>query len=465
MPHVVIVGGGISGLATAFRLRQAAAAISVTVLENNDRPGGNIGTENHNGFVVEIGPNGFLDRTSALPRLCSDLGLDGELVVGSEAARKNRYLFLKDKLCPLPRGPLGLLTTPLLSLRGKWQLLTEPFRGRRLAESDESVAEFAARRAGRQAADIFADALVTGIHGGDPAMLSAAAAFPRLTQMEREAGSVVRGMRRAAKLRRREARARGEPPPGPQRMWSFRHGMQRLTDALADELGPAVKTGIRVESISTSASVAPWKVYGEQGQAWSADAVVLACPAPEQAAILSELDSHLADEIAGIPYNRIAVVALGYREADCPLPADGFGFIAPQNTRRDILGVQWCSSIYPGRAPAGFVLWRALCGGVHRGEVVEWSDEELFRAVHEEMQRAMKVRGEPVFARIIRWPAAIPQYVIGHLERLSRIDAAASRHPGLFLTGNAYRGVALGDCAEQADIVAAQAALYLAQSA
>jgi oxygen-dependent protoporphyrinogen oxidase len=248
-------------------------------------------------------------------------------------------------------------------------------------------------------------------------------------------------------------------------MWSFRHGMQRLTDALADELGPAVKTGIRVESISTSASVAPWKVYGEQGQAWSADAVVLACPAPEQAAILSELDSHLADEIAGIPYNRIAVVALGYREADCPLPADGFGFIAPQNTRRDILGVQWCSSIYPGRAPAGFVLWRALCGGVHRGEVVEWSDEELFRAVHEEMQRAMKVRGEPVFARIIRWPAAIPQYVIGHLERLSRIDAAASRHPGLFLTGNAYRGVALGDCAEQADIVAAQAALYLAQSA
>jgi len=448
-------------MATAYRLRQAAANISVSVFESNVRPGGNIGTENHKGFVVESGPNGFLDRTPAVPQLCADLGLGERLIAGSEPARKNRYLFLDGQLRALPRGPLGLLTTPLLTARGKWQLLTEPFRRRRRDGQDESVAEFVTRRAGKQAADTFADALVTGIHGGDPELLSVAAAFPRLPQMEREAGSVVRGFRRAAKERRKEARARGEIP-GPQRMWSFREGMQVLTDTLAEELGPSLKIGVRVQSISTSASVAPWKVYGERGQAWSADAVVLACPAAEQAAILEELDSQLADEVAGIPYNRIAVVALGYRESDCPVAADGFGFIAPQNTRRDLLGVQWCSSIYPGRAPQGFVLWRALCGGVHRAEMVDWSDDELLRAVHAEMQAAMKVRGEPVFARIVRWPAAIPQYVLGHLDRLARVDAAASQYPGLFLTGNAYRGISMSDCAEQGAAIAAKVALFLA---
>jgi oxygen-dependent protoporphyrinogen oxidase len=156
-------------------------------------------------------------------------------------------------------------------------------------------------------------------------------------------------------------------------------------------------------------------------------------------------------------------VALGYREGDCPVAADGFGFIAPQNTRRDLLGVQWCSSIYPGRAPSGFVLWRALCGGIHRAEMVDWSDNELLRAVHAEMRAAMQVRGEPVFARVVRWPAAIPQYVLGHLERLARIDAAASQYPGLFLTGNAYRGISMSDCVEQGAAIAARVALFLAQ--
>ena len=465
MPHVVIVGGGLSGLTTAFRLKQASPDFAVTVLEHRDRPGGNIGTEDHDGFRVEVGPNGFLDRTPSIPELCRDLGLADRLIAGSEAARKNRYLFLDGKLRRLPGGPLGLLTTPLLSLRGKWQLLTEPFRKKRTEGTEESVAEFVTRRAGREAADIFADALVTGIHGGDPKLLGVAAAFPRLPKMEREAGSVIRGFLRAAKQRKADARTRGEPSPGPQRMWSFREGLQVLTDALTGQLGPALRTGIRVESISPSASVASWKVYAENGRAWSADAVVLACPAPRQAAILADIDRPLADEIAGIPYNRIAVVALGYRQADCPRPANGFGYIAPQNTRRDVLGVQWCSSIYPGRAPEGCVLWRALCGGVHRAEMVDWTDEELLRAVHREMKAAMNVTGEPIFSRIARWPAAIPQYVLGHLDRVARIEAAASRHAGLFLTGNAYRGIAMGDCVDQGAATAARVALYLFQEA
>src|SRR5262245_50976872 len=202
MPHVVIVGGGLTGLSVAFRLRRAAPGISLTVFEPESRPGGKIGTEDHDGFRVERGPNGFLDRTPSVPQLCRDLGLTDRLIPASEGARNNRFLFLGNHLRKMPRGPLGLLFSPLLSARGKWQLLTEPFRKAGPPAAEESIAEFVTRRAGKEAADVFADALVTGIHGGDPTLLSVAASFPRLPVMEREAGGVIRGFLRASKQRR-----------------------------------------------------------------------------------------------------------------------------------------------------------------------------------------------------------------------------------------------------------------------
>jgi oxygen-dependent protoporphyrinogen oxidase len=458
MAHVLIAGGGLTGLTVAFRLRQLRPDLSVTVLEPQAHPGGNIGTEDHDGFRVERGPNGFLDRTPAVPDLVRDLGLSSRLVAASEGSRKNRYLFLGGKLRKLPGGPLGLLTTRLLSLRGKWAMLTEPWRKSAAAE-DESVADFVTRRAGKGAADVFADALVTGIYAGDPARLSVAAAFPRLPVMEREAGSVVRGFLRAAKQRKRDAEARGEPPPGPQRMWSFREGLRVLVDGLAAALGPAVECGVTVRAVAAHGP--HWRVTTDGGVR-GADAVVLACPAREQAEVLADLDPALAEDVGGVAYNRVAVVALGYRAADCPSAPDGFGYIAPQNTRRDVLGVQWCSAIFPDRAPPGCVLWRALCGGANRPDVLEWDDDTLAKAVHAEVRLAMGVRGEPVFRRVVRWPRAIPQYHVGHLARVARVEARAAAHPGLFLAGSAYRGVAMGDCVEQGGAVAARVAEYVA---
>jgi oxygen-dependent protoporphyrinogen oxidase len=188
MPQVVIAGGGLTGLSVAFRLKQLAPAVSVVVLEPRGAAGGNIGTEDRAGFRVERGPNGFLDRTPSVPNLVRDLGLSDKLVAASEASRKNRYLFLRNRLRKLPGGPFGLLFSRLLSLRGKWQLFTEPWRkvapvADAPGSPDESVAEFVTRRAGKEAAEIFADALVTGIQAGDPAKLSVAAAFPRLPVM------------------------------------------------------------------------------------------------------------------------------------------------------------------------------------------------------------------------------------------------------------------------------------------
>jgi oxygen-dependent protoporphyrinogen oxidase len=464
MPHVVVVGGGLTGLTVAYRLRQISPETTVTVLEPRDQVGGNIRTEEHRGFRVECGPNGFLDRTPAVPDLVRDLGLSDRCIAASDGSRKNRYVYVNNKLRKLPGGPFGLLTTSLLSLRGKWQLLTEPWRKPPASiPHDESIQDFVTRRAGKETADVFADALVTGIHGGDPAMLSVAAAFPRLAVMEREAGSIIRGFIRAAKKRKQDAQARGEPPPGPMRMWSFREGLGVMVDTLAEQLGTVIRCGCVVRSLSEAASITPWKLYGDNGKAWSADAVVLTCPAYEQAAILDELNPELANEIGEIPYNRIAVVALGYREKDSPHKYDGFGYIAPQNTRRDVLGVQWCSSIFPDRAPSGFVLWRALVGGVHRAEQVDWDDDRLAKAVHNEMKLAMGVTREPVFRRIIRWPRAIPQYVIGHLERVARIEAGIAKHSGLFLGGNAYHGIAMADCVEQAGLLASRVTHYLRQ--
>ncbi len=188
---------------------------------------------------------------------------------------------------------------------------------------------------------------------------------------------------------------------------------------------------------------------------------MLACPAYRQAALLADQDADLAERIGGIPYNRVAVVALGYRREQVPHGLDGFGYLSGQRTGRDVLGVQWCSSIYPDRAPAGTVLLRAMCGGWRRGEIVDWPDDRLLRAVRDELARTIGVRTPPVFHHIVRWSRAIPQYLVGHLERITWIEQRLARHPGLFVVGNAYRGVAINDCVEQAGILAERVAASL----
>jgi oxygen-dependent protoporphyrinogen oxidase len=196
-------------------------------------------------------------------------------------------------------------------------------------------------------------------------------------------------------------------------------------------------------------------------ESWTADALVLACPAHQQAELLANVDAQLAEKIAGIVYNRVVVVGLGFRRQDVPMSLDGFGYISPQRTRRDLLGVQWCSSIFPARAPEGAVLLRAMCGGWHRAEMADWDDDRLLRAVRAELQLAMSIQAEPIFHQIVRWNRAIPQYQLGHLERVASIEQQTRRHPGLFLTGNAYHGVAMNDCTEQGTAIALQVAGYL----
>lgn len=453
MKRVVVVGGGLSGLAAAFRIRQAHPDWPLTLLEAQPRLGGNIGTEQVDGFTVERGPNALFDIKPHAIQLCRDLGLGDQLIPASDAARKNRYLFLNGRLHRLPGDPLGLLFSPVLSLGGKLKMLGEPFRNRPSGvPAEESVAEFARRRFGKEAADVFVDALVTGIHAGDPERLSVAAAFPRLTQFERQYGSVFRGFMASAKARRKAAEERGEAY-SPPRMWSFRGGLQVLIDTLAERLAGCVRTGTSVTGLSFNRG--EWTV--QAGDEWlTADAVVLTTPAEHQAKVLAPLDGRMAELIGGIRSAPVNVAVLGYRDEDAPVQPNGFGYIAPQRTRRDVLGVQWCSNIFPDRAPPGFVLWRALAGGVNRPDVIALPDDEFLKVVHRELRETMGVTGEPAFTRVFRWPKAIPQHEIGHRMRSGEISELAEPFHGLMLRGCAYFGVAINDCCEHAEQIAEQ---------
>jgi oxygen-dependent protoporphyrinogen oxidase len=466
MSTVVIVGAGISGLAIAYRLHQADPALVIVVLEERARPGGTVWTERQDGYQVEIGPNGFLDNNPSTLTLCRDLGLAEQLLPASEGAMRNRYLFWKGSLRPLPNSLGSFLASPLLSWPAKFGLLAERFRRPRRQGDEESVEAFVQRRAGKEVAEVFADALVTGIYAGDPALLSVRAAFPRLPAFEEQFGSVIKGFGRAARQRRQEAAARGEPYQRP-RMWSLREGLRRLVETLCERLPQPPHYGAsvrRLERANRNGNQAGWLVVGEGQERWSADAVVLACPGYQQAAILADLDGELAEKMSGIAYNRVAVVALGYRRADVPGDLNGFGYIAPQGTRRDVLGVQWCTSTFPQRADPGNVLLRTMCGGWHRPEMVGWDDERLLAAVRQELCQTMQIEAPPLFQRIIRWDRAIPQYHLGHLERVAWIEERVARHPGLFPAGNAYHGVALNDCSEQAVVMAGRVREYLLQA-
>lgn len=462
MKNVLIIGAGISGLSLAFRLQQLTSDIAITVLEQDDRPGGTAWTLRENGFQVEIGPNGFLDTKPTTVNLARDVGLGDKLLPANDEAGRNRFLLLAGKLKLLPGSLPGLLRSDLLSWRGKIALFLERVRSAK-PQADESIDSFARRRAGHEVAKVFADALVTGIYAGDPQLLSLPACFPRLASFEREHGSVLKGFAETGRQRRSASAAKGERNPQPGRMWSFREGLRLLSETLAGVLRNPPLLGVTARRIEkTGDPVRPaWIVHGDGRDRWPTDVVVLACPAFRQASLVEDLDVALSDEIGRIPYNRVAVVALGYRREDVPTPPDGFGFIAPQHLKRDVLGVQWCSSIFPERAPRDTVLLRALCGGWHRADVVAWDDDRLLAAMRHELHLAQKINAVPIFHKIIRWDRAIPQYHVGHLARLARIERRLLEHPGLLLAGNAYRGVALNDCTEQGGILAERIRAYL----
>jgi protoporphyrinogen/coproporphyrinogen III oxidase len=453
---IVIVGGGIAGLSLAFALRQRLGeGQEVLVIERAPRAGGNIRTESQDGFLIEWGPNGFLDNVPETFRLVEALGLNERVVRSSDQARR-RFIYRGGRLHEVPTGPLGFLTSRLLSASGKLRIAGEPWAPPAPA-GDETIYEFATRRIGREAADALVDPMVSGVFAGNARELSLAACFPKMADMEAQYGGLFKAM--LAKMRERRARV-DVGPTG--KLTSFAGGTQDLIDALAARLGPSLRLNTTVTALSQTEG--GWQVQTTGGPI-DADAVVLAGSAGASAGLVHPFSYGIASTLRRISSAPLAVIALAYDEAEVARvrgPLDGFGFLVPRGEGLRLLGALWDSSVYPHRAPAGCALIRAMVGGAHDPDILSLPDDALVQTVEHELRMAMRLKLEPRWTRVIRHPLGIPQYTRGHLERLAEIDRRLAAWPGLFLAGNAYRGPSINSCVADADRVADRLTGYLA---
>jgi protoporphyrinogen/coproporphyrinogen III oxidase len=467
MERVVIVGGGVSGLATAFGLqrgaRAAGRALQVTVLEAEGRAGGKMRTDREDGFVIEWGPNGFLDSKVHAVQLVGALGA-GDVVLKASLAAKLRFITRDGRLCLLPESPVAFLRSPLISASGKARLFQEPFAPGPPPGEDETLADFARRRIGPEALDYLIDPMVSGVFAGNPEELSLAAVFPRMVELERQYGGLVKALVAIGREKRRERRraraAAGETgasggPAGPSgTLTSFRGGVQTFVDLLVSALEPGtLVTGARVERVrrSGACSVVEYRRADGSSESRAADAVVLSCPAYDAADLLSPDAPGLADLLRQIPYAPISVVATAYRAADVAGAVQGFGFLHPRREGRRTLGTLWDSCVFGDRAPAGHALLRTMVGGARAPAQAFLSDDALVAAAAEDLRDLAGIRADPVKVRVYRHDRGIPQYVRGHLSRLEAIDRHRANWPGLHLCSNAYRGIALGDCCREAE--------------
>jgi protoporphyrinogen/coproporphyrinogen III oxidase len=463
--HVVIVGGGIAGLAAAYELQCQArdANITFTVLEASASTGGKLITDRADGFVIEGGPDSFLSQKPWAAALCRKLGLGDDLIGTNDDERKT-YILVDGRLVVMPEGlqliiPTRLvpfLRSPLLSWRGKLRMLLDLVLPRGSSVGDESIMEFVGRRMGREVVEKLAEPLLCGIHAARPEQQSVATTFARFRDLERQHRSLILGSWR---------QRRAAPPVtgrGPSAFQSLRGGVRQLVEALETALGDRIVTDARVATVEREGD--GYRVLLEDGRGFEGDAVIVATPTYVAGTVTADINPALAAMLKAIRYVSTASIYLGYRQADVGGRLPGFGFVIPRGEQRRIFGSTWASSKFDGRAPEGNVLLRCFVGGAEHEERVDWSDAELIRAAREELADIMGLRAEPVITRVFRWHKANPQYDVGHAERVEAIYRACAASPGLFVTGGAYEGVGVPDCVRHGEATARRVLQFLGAS-
>lgn len=451
--RVAIVGGGITGLATAAWLEHDHGVRDVVVLEAEDRAGGKIRTSNDRGHVLEWGPQGFLDNAPDTVELARVASL-GDALLGAADEAAARFIVRDRQLRAVPASPIAFLRSDILPPAGRLRVLFEPFVGRRAA-GDESVFDFARRRIGAAAAEVLVDAMVTGIFAGDSRQLSLAATFPKMAAMETEHGSLTRALVARVRQARAEGRTSGGPAGPGGTLTSFAHGLATLPDVLAATLGERVRLSARVERIERGNGAFTLSLEGGDVVA---DELLLAAPAAAAARLLEPVAPDAVEPLAGIPSVPIAVVMTSYGDAGAfPGPVDGFGFLVPQAEHLGILGTLFCHAIFPSHCPEGSVVLRTMIGGARDPAAVDVDDESLTARAREALRAVLGADPDPDLVWIIRWSEAIPQYTIGHLGRIAAAETAA-RDAGIELAGSPYRGVSVNDCIRQARAAAGRIA-------
>lgn len=461
--RVVVAGGGIAGLSTAWHLQRAAAEadtpLHVTVLESGDRWGGKIHTETvptaaSEPYVVEAGPDSFITQKPAALRMAQALGLGDDELLGTNDAMRRVFVLNRGKPVVLPDGVLLIVPTkfmpfalsPLITPLGKLRMGLDWFIPRKQDERDETLSDFITRRLGTEALDKIAEPLMSGIYNADAEQQSVEATFPRFQQIERKYGSLIRGMLAA---RRKRPPARPDADRKTSMFMSFKGGMNALVDALIDDLPDAdLRLDSKIVQV-THCDDGSYAVQVEDGTLLQADAVVMATPAFVTADLLRELVPGAAALLSDIRYVSTGTVTLAYRRQDITKPINGFGLVIPKTENRPINAITVSSTKFDHRAPDDTVLLRVFFGGSRRPDVMHYDDITLMDTIRAELKDLLGISAAPQMHRIYRWWRSNPQYDVDHLARVDAIEALLP--PGLYVTGSAYRGVGVPDCVEQAE--------------
>lgn len=452
--RIAVVGGGISGLAAAHRLvensLQYGVAVELVLLEASSRLGGAFGTQQIGDYTIETGADSFITNKPWAVDLAKRLGIHDQLISPNPEFQRSLILHRgKTVVTPVgfnllaPSRVWPMLTTPLLSPWGKLRMALEYLIPAREGTDDESLAAFVRRRFGQEMLDRIVQPMVGGIYTSDPEQLSLQATLSRFAELEREYGSLIKGLRRSA---RKESQSKSASGARYGLFATPEKGMSEFFIALEAAIKEHVEIRLNTPVASAVAGDSGWKIVLESGEALDVDGVVMALPAYRSAELIESSSPRLSELLHQIDYASSAIVVSGHRLEDVEHPLNAFGLVIPHRERRRILAVSFLSRKFPQRAPAGCVILRTFVGGAMQPEEIDRSDEEIIQTVRAELREILGVGGEPDFVELVRYPRAMPQYTVGHVGRVGQIQELARKFPNLGLAGNAYAGVGVPDC-------------------
>lgn len=455
---IIVLGAGISGLATAYWLKEKG--FDIKILESKPESGGAMETTSEDGFLIDFGPNSGLETTPLISKLVEAVGLKDEMIYANDSAAK-RYILRGGDLHALPTSPGAFISSKLFSLKGKLRLMREPFIGRSADGYYQSMAQFVRRRLGQEFLDYAIDPFVSGVFAGDPEKLSVKSAFPKLYRLEEIYGGLVKGMIKGAK----ERKQRAEQSKQSAKMFSFTNGMQSFPKAITGKLNSPVEYNCKIEKVKKT-QLGYQIIYSQNGDQKTEEAklILSTIPAHISAGIFEELDGKLAEHFRNIYHPPVMVLYLGFNKSDIKRPLDGFGYLIPSKERKNFLGAIWSSTIFTNRAPENKAAFTLFVGGARSPHIFSKPVSEVIETAVAEFKEIMGITAEPVIKRERMWSHAIPQYNLGYIEHDNYFAEFEKNNPGFFLGGNYRGGISVGDCIKNSEINADKIIEYINKS-